>query len=173
MESRLIHSEASLRNLGDELQSLGMVVVPRDDGLEVRLSTFETVRIRLEDSVLRCEPWFGAVPRTRARWTFSILSSVLVPGLFLTTGLTASTVSVAFLIVLAAVSQGVRYTVTESIVSRVQMVWLNLRRLSSTSTPRDASNLGAGSIPGSLAEPVYGDDARAGSDQRPIIEKSR
>ena len=144
MTSPAVGSEASLGILGDELRSLGMIVVPRDDGLEVRLSTFETVRIRLVDSALQCDVRFGAVSRTRARWTVSILSAVIVPYLFLTTGVTASTLSVAFLIVLAAVSQGIRYTVTESIVSRIQMVWLNVRRLSSTSSRRDVPNLRSG-----------------------------
>jgi hypothetical protein len=146
MESQFVDSAATLRILSDELQSLGMVVVPRDDGLEVRLSTFETIRVGLIDSVLQCEARFGAVSRTRARWTFSILSSVLVPALFLTTGVTAATLSVAFLIVLAGVSQGVRYTVTESVVSRIQMVWLNLRRLSAMPTPRAVASLGAGAF---------------------------
>jgi hypothetical protein len=141
MERHSVDAAASLQTLRDELQSLGMVVVTRDDGLEVRTSTFETVRIRLDDAVLRCEVWFGGASRTRARWTFSILSAVIVPGLFLTTGVTAATVSVAFLIVLAAVSQAIRFTVTESIVSRIQMVWLNLRGLSSISAVRDVPGL--------------------------------
>jgi hypothetical protein len=159
--------------LGEELRSLGMIVVTRDDGLEVRLSTFETVRITLADTVLQCEVRFGAVPRTRARWTFSILSAVLVPALFLTTGVTAGTLSVAFLIVLAAVSQAVRYTVTESIVSRVQMVWLNLRRISSTSTARNAPNLGAPAFgpDAALSEPAHADERRTRSAPQPLGDK--
>jgi hypothetical protein len=31
-------------------------------------------------------------------------------------------------------------------VSRIQMVWLNLRRISSLTTPRDAPNLGVGAF---------------------------
>jgi hypothetical protein len=175
MESHSADSDASLRILGDELRSLGMVVVPRDDGLEVRLSTFETVRIRLADSVLQCESRFGAVSRTRARWTFSILSAVLVPELFLTTGVTASTMSVAFLLVLAAVSQGVRYTVTESIVSRIQMVWLNLRRGSSTSTPRDPPSLRASPFTpdAPLREGAYVDDVRTRSELPHVGDKDK
>jgi hypothetical protein len=146
MASHSVDSEGQLRILGDELRSLGMVVVRRDDGLEVRLSTFETVRVRIEDSALQCEARFGAVSRTRARWTVSILSAVLVPYVFLTSGITPSTVSIGFLIVLAAVSQGIRYTVTESIISRIQMAWLNLRRVSSTSTPRETPNLRSGAF---------------------------
>jgi hypothetical protein len=163
MEWNLADSDASLRMLGDELRGVGMIVVPCDDGLEVRLSTFETVRVRLVDSGLQCEVRFGAVPRTRARWMFSILSSVLVPALFLTTGVTAGTLSIAFLVVLAAVSQAVRYTVTESIVSRIQMVWLNLRRISPGSTTRDTTSLGAAAFTeaAALREPVYPDRTRA------------
>jgi hypothetical protein len=161
MESGDIDNAAPLKMLGAELQSLGMVVVPYDDGLEVRLSTFETVRIGLIDSVLRCDVRFGAVPRTRARWTFSILSSVLVPALFLTTGVTAGTLSVAVLIVLAAVSQAVRYTVTESVVSRIQMVWLNLRRTSSIPTPRETPSLSRGAyVPGEAVGSKRAPDAK-------------
>jgi hypothetical protein len=121
-----------------------MVVVRRDDGLEVRLSTFETVRVRIEDSVLQCEARFGAVSRTRARWTVSILSAVLVPYAFQMTGITPTTLSIGFLIVLAAVSQSIRYTVTESIISRIQMVWLNVRRIPSMSPARDTPILRSG-----------------------------
>jgi hypothetical protein len=105
-----------------------MVVVPRGDGLEVRLSTFETIRVDVSESGLHCEPRFGAVSRTRARWSFQILSAVLVPWFFLTAGLTPVTVSVAFLLVLAAVSQAIRYNVTESVISRIQTVWLGMKR---------------------------------------------
>jgi hypothetical protein len=171
MESHSVESDASLKVLADELHGLGMVVVPRTDGLEVRLSTFETVRIRLEDSVLHCEARFGAVSRTRARWTFSILSAVIVPYLFLSTGLTAGTVSVAFLIVLAAVSQGIRYTVTESIVSRIQMVWLNLRRLSSISPPGTPNLRAAASAPMALRESSYVEEGAARPESRPIGDR--
>jgi hypothetical protein len=174
MEQYLVDPAASLLVLRDELQSLGMVVVTRDDGLEVRTSTFETVRIRLVDSVLRCEVWFGGASRTQARWTFSILSAVIVPGLFLTTGVTAGTVSVAFLIVLAAVSQAIRFTVTESIVSRIQMVWLNVRGALSSSSG-DLASLPAPSItpPAALPEPPYAEEMRPRSDSSAQADRSR
>jgi hypothetical protein len=172
MESHPVDSDTSLRTLGDNLRDLGMIVVPRDNGLEVRLSTFETVLIRLNDSVLQCEARFGAVSRTRARWTFSILSAVVVPYLFLTTGVTAGTISVAFLIVLAAVSQAVRYTVTESVVSRIQMVWLSMRGISSTSKRHGAPNFSGAVTPqAALREAAYEESPRQQRDEVARLNK--
>ena len=137
MDSNSLSSPHSIEDLADGLRSLGMVVVPREGGLEVRLSTFETIRVRLTEAGLECEPRFGAVSRTRARWSFQILSAAMVPWLFLTGGLTPVSVSVAFLLVLAAVSQAIRYNVTESVISRIQMVWMGLKRFPSASIRRD------------------------------------
>ena len=68
MTSDAVSLDDSLRTLGEELRSLGMVVVMREGGFEIRLSTFdvgpETCPWSDRLPVSRGAPWLGSAPAT-------------------------------------------------------------------------------------------------------------
>lgn len=109
--------------LRTDLERLGVVVAPHSDHLCVRLPLFAAVRVRLEDGNLRCDPIFGPLPRTSdLLLTLSGLTA-LVGGLFYFGGPTPVALTAGFAGVMVAAAQVCRFVLTESCITRVQLLW--------------------------------------------------
>jgi len=130
--------------LAKTLRGLGMVVVTYPDGFDVRLATFEKVRVSLREGALHMEPFFALVPRARATLTLIALMAMLIPELFISRGLTPLSFSVAFVALLSAVYQAIRYTTTDSCMTRIQMAWLALQGSLGSGVGSDRASLPEG-----------------------------
>lgn len=124
--------------LQDELRALGMVVVPRAGGFEVRLSLLESVRVSVHEGTLRCEPRSGAAPRARASWLLVFLTAVVTTMLVHNRGITSQTLGMMFLLLAGIGFHGMRYVATEATITKIQLLWAQLR-------PRGVPGLGASS----------------------------
>lgn len=147
-----------LDGLQEELRALGLVVVPRAGGFEVRLSLLESVRVSLREGALHCEPRFGAAPRARASWALMMITAVLIPTLLRDTGITPLTLASVFLILAGVGFHGMRYVATEAAITKIQLLWAQLRP---RGVPALAGNVNtdqaigsAATRPGILAEPT-------------------
>jgi hypothetical protein len=106
-----------------DLERLGIVVAPHSDHLCVRLPLFAAVRVRLEGGNLRCDPIFGPLPRTsELLLTLSGLTA-RIGGLFYFGGPTPAALTAGFAGVMAAATQVCRFVLTESCITRVQLLW--------------------------------------------------
>jgi hypothetical protein len=115
--------DPEITTLRTELEQLGVVVAPHRDHLCVRLPLFAAVRVRLEQGKLRCDPIHGPLPRTgELLLTMSVLIA-LVGGLFYASGPTPAALTVAFGGVMVAAAQTCRFVLTESCITRVQLLW--------------------------------------------------
>jgi hypothetical protein len=124
--------------LRGDLERLGVVVAPHSDHLCVRLPLFAAVRVRLEQGNLRCDPIHGPLPRTgELLLTMSALTA-LVGGLFYTVGATPAALTAAFGGIMVAAAQVCRFVLTESCITRIQLLWaghLGVRRDASPVLP--------------------------------------
>ncbi len=109
--------------LRSDLERLGVVVAPHSDHLCVRLPLFAAVRVRLEDGNLGCDPIFGPLPRTTDLLLTLTGLTALVGGLFYFAGPTPATLTAGFGGVMAAAAQVCRFVLTESCITRVQLLW--------------------------------------------------
>lgn len=116
-----------LQILRAELESLGMVVVPFRDELHVRLSTLQYIVVRVEDGRLSCEARVGAFRRPQATWTLAVGGSAAIAILLMSTGITPKTLAVAFVVIMSMIFNGVRHVLSDAMVTRIQMAWLNCR----------------------------------------------
>jgi hypothetical protein len=109
--------------LRTDLERLGIVVAPHKDHLCVRLPLFAAIRVRLEDGNLRCDPFFGPLPRTsELLLTFGGLTA-LVGNLFYVVGATPAALTAGFAGVMIAAAQVCRFVLTESCITRLQLLW--------------------------------------------------
>jgi hypothetical protein len=107
-----------------DLERLGIVVAPHSDHLCVRLPLFASVRVRVdEQGRLDCEPMFGPLPRTRALLFSTTVLTALAGGLLYTTGASPLALTVAFVGVISALGSVCGFVLTESCITRVQMLW--------------------------------------------------
>lgn len=118
------NNAALLRELERRLRATGTVAVPFRDHLEIRLPLFASVRVSIVDGQLVCDPRFGFVPRDRATWVTLIGIGVLTSVLLLTQGVTPISVMFGFLGVSSTGSTAIRYQLTESAITRIQMQWM-------------------------------------------------
>jgi hypothetical protein len=109
--------------LRTDLERLGVVVAPHSDHLCVRLPLFAAVRVRLDDGNLRCDPIFGPLPRTTELLLTLGGLTALVGGLFYFGGSTPAALTAGFAGVMAAAAQVCRFVLTESCITRVQLLW--------------------------------------------------
>ncbi len=118
--------DPALQQLRQELEQLGMVVVPHGDHICVRLPLLTSVHVSLERGVLRCEPRLGPLPRssTLAGTATATASSVavaaiaglpLLPLVLATGGLAALGVQLG------------GFMLAESCITRVQLLWSRVR----------------------------------------------
>jgi hypothetical protein len=110
--------------LRDDLERLGIVVAPHRDHLCVRLPLFASVRVRVdEQGRLDCEPMFGPLSRTRAVLFSTTLLTATALGLFYFTGVSPLSVGAAFLSIMSGLGSVWRFVLTESCITRVQLIW--------------------------------------------------
>ena len=109
--------------LRTDLERLGVVVAPHSDHLCVRLPLFAAVRVRLEDGNLRCDPIFGPLPRTSELLLTLGGLTALVGGLFYFGAPTPAALVAGFAGIMAAAAQVCRFVLTESCITRVQLLW--------------------------------------------------
>ncbi len=109
--------------LQERLVRSGTTAVAVADYLEIRLSLFSTVRVTYDGGQLSVVPFFGFVPRTRATLMTTTIVVLGIPALFVLGGISPTNLGFAFLGVLSLVHECTRYVLTESAITRVQMVW--------------------------------------------------
>jgi hypothetical protein len=108
----------------DELERLGNVVAPHRDHLCVRLPLFASVRVRVDDAGrLDCEPMFGPLPRTPAVFFSTTLLTGAALGSLYLTGISPLSLGTAFLAIMSGLASAWRFALTESCVTRVQLLW--------------------------------------------------
>jgi hypothetical protein len=115
--------DPALVDLRARLESGGMIVVQEPEYLSVRLPYFCSVQIRCERGRLRCDPFFGVVPRTRATLLKLIGTTSVAVSTVLTMGLAPLPVALGFLVVASAAYDVIRTILTENVITRVQTIW--------------------------------------------------
>jgi hypothetical protein len=116
----------TLADLARQLESNGMVVVPYRDYIQIRLSLFASVQVRIVGSRLEFEPRFGFIPRDRATWATLIGLAAITAVFFMERGVTPLSMLIAFLSVSSGASTAIRYQLTENCITRVQTAWMFL-----------------------------------------------
>ena len=114
--------DPALVELNFELDRLGYKVVPHGDHLCVRLPLFASVRIRHADGKFRFSPQFGPFGRTGGLLVTSGVTAAAVGGAALTAGLSALTLLVGFVGVVALAHDACRFVVTEGALTRLQQL---------------------------------------------------
>lgn len=116
----------TLAALAERLRANGTVVVPFRDHLEIRLPLFASVQVRIANGQLACEARFGFVPRDRATWASLIGVAVITAVFLLQFGVTPLALMLGFLGVSSTAGMSIRYQLTESCITRVQLAWMLL-----------------------------------------------
>ena len=116
-----------LDELRRELEAVGMVVVPFRNEIHIRRSTLEYIKVSVDNGVLRCEPWIGALTQAAATWALLAGEMIVILALSLQGTIAINTVMAAFGGLLGFGLHGLRYTLAEITINRVQSVWLDLR----------------------------------------------
>ena len=138
----------SLDELRQELEAVGMVVVPFADEIHIRRSTLEFIKVRVDGGVLHCEPRIGALSMSRATWVLLAVEFLeIFAVMHQRAGSPAWAIGSVFSGLLAFGVHALRYTLAEITISRVQGIWLDLRA---------RRGLGTGSLPASLASSTAG-----------------
>lgn len=107
-----------------ELEEVGVVVAPHRDHLCVRLPLFAAVRVRLDaDGRLACQPMFGPLPRTPAMLASTGSLTVATAALFYVTGASPVALLAAFLSIMSGIGSAWRLVLTESCITRIQLLW--------------------------------------------------
>jgi hypothetical protein len=117
-------TDPTLKRLANRLERLGMVTAPFADHVAVRLPLLCHVRVRIEQGRLRCEPYTGAVQRTRGTVLLLLMFGLLLVSGFRREGVSAESMTMGFLAVLAFAWETFRYVLTESCITRVQALVL-------------------------------------------------
>ena len=113
----------ALLELRARLEDIGLVVVPNPDYLSVRLPYLCSVQIRYDGGRLACNAFFGVVPRTRATMIKLLGTSALAVTALSVSGLTPVSVMLGFLVAASGTYDVIRTTVTESVITKVQLLW--------------------------------------------------
>ena len=128
-----------------ELEQLGVVVAPHRDHLCVRLPLFASVRVRVDErGNLDCEPMFGPLNRTHALLASMTLMTAVTGGLLYATGISPLAFGAAFLTVMSGIGSAWPFILTESCITRIQMLWSG--RVRSDSASQLASTVPTASV---------------------------
>jgi hypothetical protein len=140
---------AKLDALREHLTRMGLVIAPHADRFVVRLPFVCSVRVRIEGEILSCEPYLGALPRTRATLFRSLgLTALGFAGLTTPAMWHAAPGAAGGVALLAVASWGydaLRYILTESAVAQIRQSFIVLDDAPQSSESRPA--LGATSMP--------------------------
>lgn len=152
-----------LTELRPILDRLGYTVVPHGDHLCVRLPLAASVRIYAADGRVRLVPQFGPFSRTGGLLATSTGASAVVGATLFTVGVTPVALFAGFVGVVALAHDACRFVLTESCVTRLQQLIVDLERV------QQSHELSAGSSPARLAPPP----AAVGIEKRPGTESVR
>jgi hypothetical protein len=171
-EQSTVIEDPDVAALRTDLESVGIVVAPHRDHLCVRLPLFAADRVRVDDDGrLSCEPMFGPLPRTRALLLNTTLFTAAAIGLLYFTGLSPLSIGVAFVGLMSGVTSVCRFVLTESCITRVQMLWAARHEHAGRSTfpPASTTTLRAldppapdGDVVHSLRNPIHAQGGIAG-----------
>lgn len=116
--------------LNGELDRLGYKVVPHGDHLCVRLPLFASVRVHHAEGRFRFSPQFGPFGRTGGLLLTSGAAAIALGGVAIAVGLSALTLVVGFLGVVALAHDACRFVITEGALTRLQQLATSSRLLS-------------------------------------------
>ena len=133
--------DPELEALGAELQRLGSTVVSHGDHLCVRLPFFTSVRIRLRGGRLQFESRFGPASREWAMFGSTAVLGGASAWIFASHGPSAVAFAFAFLGVMSGAFNLARLVLSESAITRVQL--LRAVRVHGVSSPSEPSHLDA------------------------------
>lgn len=114
--------DPALTQLNEELDRLGYKVVPHGDHLCVRLPLFASVRVRHEAGRFRFLPQFGPFGRSGGLLITSVVRAAAVGGVALAAGMSALTIIVGFIGVVALAHDACRFVITEGALTRLQQL---------------------------------------------------
>jgi hypothetical protein len=133
--------DPELEALGAELQRLGTTVVSHGDHLCVRLPFFTSVRVRLRGGRLQFESRFGPASRDWAMFGSTAVLGGASAWIFASHGPSAAAFAFAFLGVMSGAFNLARLVLSESAITRVQL--LRAVRVHGVSSPAAPSHLDA------------------------------
>ena len=122
--------DPALLELNGELDRLGYKVVPHGDHLCVRLPLFASVRVHHSEGRFRFSPQFGPFGRTGGLLLTSGAAAIALGGVAIAAGLSALTLVVGFLGVVALAHDACRFVITEGALTRLQQLATSSRLLS-------------------------------------------
>ena len=127
-----MNERVTMEALAERLAMMGFVIAPHGDHVGVRLSLWTSVRVHVREGRLTVDPFFGAIPRTRATLFKTLGVSAfafasLMPGSTLPTGIAG-----VFLALALWGYDALRYTVTESCMAQVRQAYNALLAESAT-----------------------------------------
>jgi hypothetical protein len=117
-----------LLELRQTLDRLGYVVVSHGDHLCIRLPLAASVRVYSSQGQVRLVPQFGPFSRTGGLLTTSAGASAVVGATVFTLGVTPLAFLAGFLGVVAVAHDACRFVLTESCVTRLQQLIVDLER---------------------------------------------
>lgn len=122
--------ESGLQALRDRLSRMGLVIAPFADRFVVRLPFMCSVRVHIEGDTLSCEPYLGAVPRTRATLLRTLGLTALAFAALTTPAVQSAAPGLAVGVALLAVASwgydALRYILTESASTQVRQAFIAL-----------------------------------------------
>jgi len=122
--------DPALLELNGELDRLGYKVVPHGDHLCVRLPLFASVRVHHSEGRFRFSPQFGPFGRTGGLLLTSGAAAIALGGVAIAAGLSALTLVVGFLGVVALAHDACRFVITEGALTRLQQLATSSKLLS-------------------------------------------
>ena len=122
--------DPALVELNGELDRLGYKVVPHGDHLCVRLPLFASVRVHHSEGRFRFSPQFGPFGRTGGLLLTSGAAAIALGGVAIAAGLSALTLVVGFLGVVALAHDACRFVITEGALTRLQQLATSSKLLS-------------------------------------------
>jgi len=127
--------DPALTELFGELDRLGYKVVSHGDHLCVRLPLFASVRVRHFEGRFRFSPQFGPFGRSGGLIFTSAVTAAAVGGVAVAAGVSALTILVGFVGVVALAHDACRFVITEGALTRLQQL-ASTRLLSSGPSSR-------------------------------------
>ncbi|MBC7791612.1 MAG: hypothetical protein H7Z74_16825 [Anaerolineae bacterium] len=115
--------DPTLGALRSDLQRLGFVVVPHGDHICVRLSMLASVRVRIAEGALQLQPQFGPLQRATALLLGVVGIPAVAVAAFAAFGLEPVTLAAGAGGVAYLFSDAYRLILTESCMTRLQLLW--------------------------------------------------
>ena len=124
----------TMEALTERLSMMGFVIAPHGDHIGLRLSLWTSVRVHVRDGRLTVDPFFGAIPRTRATVIKTLGVTVAAFMSLLPGSPIPSLMAIVFLALALWGYDALRYTLTESCIAQVRQAYNALIAESSLAT---------------------------------------